>query len=198
MRSTAASDCHWISIENAQSPSEMPMLLAARTAWRVGGDELRLSRNLGKRIMRNGVADHRDSLTIVFRRDQLRGMHAENGESMRSYALGEPPRCTWPGTTARASTPTISSSCLATRLAMPVEAGFLAESGALFFLHRRFLDAHRALSHGDDGEILAVFGAAAHRVGHHVDVIRNFRQEDDIRAARDARNTASASPPYCP
>ena len=36
---------------------------------RVGRDEFRLARNLGKRIMRNGVADHRDSLTIVFRRD---------------------------------------------------------------------------------------------------------------------------------
>ena len=37
MRSTAASDCHWISIENAQSPSEMPMLLAARTACASAG-----------------------------------------------------------------------------------------------------------------------------------------------------------------
>lgn len=109
--------------------------------------------------MRNGVADHRDSLTVVFRRDQLRGMHAENGgehaviRARRAAALHM----------ARHDCARFHADHLfklfGNAVGNAVEAGFLAESGALFFLHRRFLDAHRALGHGDDGEILAVFGA---------------------------------------
>ena len=65
----------------------MPKSVAQRNAHasggadglRIGGDEFRLARDLGKRIVGNGIADHRDGLTVIFRRDQLRGVHAEDG-----------------------------------------------------------------------------------------------------------------------
>ena len=52
---------------------------------RIGGDEFRLACNLGKRIVRNGIADHRDGLTVIFRRDQLRGVHAAQLIAAENY-----------------------------------------------------------------------------------------------------------------
>ena len=153
---------------------------------RIGGDEFRLARNLGKRIVGNGIADHRNGLTVIFRRDQLRGVHAEDGG--KHAVVGA--RGTAALHMTRHNGARLNADHLLQLLGDAVgdagKAGLLAERGALLLLHGGFLYAHRALSHGDDGEGLAVFGAAAHSVSHNVDVIRNFRQEDDVRAAGDA------------
>ena len=51
-------------------------------------DKLGLARNLGERIVADRAADHRDSLTILLSRDELRGVNAETIlEAADVYAL---------------------------------------------------------------------------------------------------------------
>ena len=66
------------------------------------------------------------------------------------------------------------------------EADFRAVCGAFLLLHLRFFHAHGAFGDGDDGERLAVLSALTQRIAHDVQIIRDFRQEDDVCAAGNA------------
>ena len=61
-----------------------------------------------------------------------------------------------------------------------------AVSFALLLLHLGFFAAHSAFRHSNDGESLLALGAGFHHLGHFLDVIGNFGQQDHVRTAGNA------------